>query len=603
MVLCTLGRDKSTNPIHHPLVALDVENNPQDGKFICASLYGERKDKHGKKHQVDEFFDSQEELCGWIIKQRDAVGVKNIPFWIVVFNGGYDHVFLESIIDDNTLFYAGSRFITARITTAMATKKEDDIKKGKSKKGIKIIDLCNHCDGTLENWIIDLKMEEKYGIRKESLENLKLRNRYDTMATWYLGRFIEDYYYSLNISMKLTIGSCALNLYRKRFYDLFIQRDSDFINDYERKAFRGGRVEVFMRGLRKVKSYDVNSMYLSIMENEYIPDPCTYRFYQDPKNWEKDFNNPSYMGIYHVKVSALKQKIMCLPYIDTETKKLIFPWGTFSGYWTDIELKEALKNGYEIQECYDYVIYTQQHKMFSEYAKYIWSERQRYKKEGNRGMDLLIKKLGNALFGKFVQKNKGGYAGKLDDYTGILPENISIYTRDGVEYISISDNAFEESDHSFPVIGVFITSYARLKLYRKMKQHENSLVYCDTDSVKYLNDNIDIETKENKDLGAWGFEYEKELSFFRPKMYGSEKIKGVPKRASVYSILNDRSVHAVYEKPIRWKESIRRHETPNKWVLVDKELSFDDDKRIWFDDNTSDPLYINEEERVSEKKS
>lgn len=588
-MMCTLRRDKSFGAVHHPLLAMDIENNSETGVFICASLYGERKDHHGTIHQIDEFFTTQDALCNRILYYRDSAGKKNNPFWIVVFNGGYDHIFLESIIDDSTLFYAGSRFITARI-------RPEEEASGKSKKGIKIIDMCNHVDGSLEQWIEYLEMEKKYGIKKESLDNIEIRNRSDTIATWYLATFIEDYYYSLGISMKLTVGSCALNLYRKKFFKLFFIRESDFINDYERKALRGGRVEIFERGSIHVRSFDVNSMYLSVMEKEYIPDPGTYRYYENTKNWETHFNSEM-LGIFHVKVSAPKQKIMVLPYFEPKLKKLIFPYGEFSGYWTSIELHESIKNGYKVIECYDYVIYTQKHKMFSEYASYIWEQRQKFKKEKNKGMDLLTKKLGNSLFGKFVQKNRGGgYAGKLSDFDGDIGERAITSIRDGIEYIVFSDSSFEESEHSFPVIGVFITSYARIKLYRKMKEHEETIVYCDTDSVKYRIEDEDggEDMNDDKSLGGWGFEYEKTLPFFKPKMYGNEKIKGVPKRAKVYSDISTHTVHAEYEKPNRWRESIRRGLIPNKWEKVDKEISLSDDKRVWINDNHSEPINLDD---------
>lgn len=578
---CSLKRDHSQKCVHHPLIALDIENDPKTGKFICAALYGYRKDSHNRQHLIDEFFNDQQKLLDRIIEFRDTVNDKTSPFWIVLFNGGYDHPFLEKIIDDSTLFYAGSRFITARIKTRVK-------RAGKKNKGIKIIDLCNHVDGSLEDWIGYLKMEEKHGIKKESLDDLEVRVKSDTRATYILASFIEDFYISMGISMKLTVGSSALSLYRKRFFKLNFNRDSEFINDYERKAMRGGRVELFKRGNIKVKSYDINSTYLSIMREKEIPDPNTYKYFENPVHWQEHFEK--FLGIFHVKVRAEKQRVMCLPYLHPKTKKLIFPCGTFSGYWTSVELKEALKNGYEILECYDYVIYRKSHVMFGAYADYIWGKRKEYKSQGNKGMDLMTKKLGNTLFGKFVQKNrKGGYVGKLEDFDGDLVGRPALNIIDGVEYISVSDNTFEESEHSFPAVGVFITSYARIKLYQMMKKHESSIVYCDTDSVKF--ESWDISEKDDKELGGWGFEYESEKVFIRPKWYG-DKAKGVPKRGQVYSLLEDRSVHAEYDKPNRFRESIRRGLQINKWEHINKELSTNDDKRKWLDDSHSEAWEI-----------
>jgi hypothetical protein len=579
-MLCSLTKDKNKKCIHHPLLAIDFENDPKTGKFICAALYGYRKDHHKKEHLIDEYYEDAELLYKRILELRDKG--KNIPFHIIVFNGGYDHVFLEPIINDKTLLYGTSRFITARIKTLKPSK-------GERHSGIKIIDLCNHVDGSLEDWIKHLDMENKYGIKKESLDNLEVRCRSDTKATYYLGSFLEDFYvHELGIGLKLTVSSASLAYFRKKHFKYYFERESQLpevnINDYERMAMRGGRTECFVRGEQTVHSYDVNSMYLSVMRDAEIPDPNTTRYYNNPVHWKEHFEQ--YLGIFKCRVYAPESKVMCLPYSDGKTKKLIFPCGEFTGVWTNVELKEALNNGYKILECYNYVIYKKSHKLFESFAKEIWDLRKKYKAAGNKGMDLMVKKLGNGQYGKYGQQNgEDGYYGKLEDFDGEIEGNPCISIINGVEYISISSKTKTDSEHTFPCIPAFILAYARIKLYRMLKKHEEDVVYCDTDSIKFRGENNEVSSKE---LGEFGYEYTETQWFYKPKMYGA-KLKGVPKRAKQYSTIADHKMHAVYEKPNRFKESIRRGLIPNQWVSMDKVIGLEDDKRIW-DGNESRPI-------------
>jgi len=561
--------DRSKKAVHHPLLAIDFENDIKTGEFICAYLYGYYKDHHGKEHLIDKYFDNIKKLEDYLLSFKTG---KNIPFWLIGFNWGYDHVFINDIIDMNTLFYANSRFITARL-----------------KNGIKLIDLCNHVDGSLKDWIEYLDMKKKYGIEKKELSDLKERVKNDAMATYYLGRFVEDFYvYECGVSMKLTVGATALSIFRKRFLKHVIKRDNEFFNNYERNAYYGGRVEIFKKGYQEVYSYDVNSMYLSIMRDCYIPVPSSAVYKKENYKYYLD----KYLGIFHVQVEAPQgQKVMCLPYRD---EKVIYPCGIFEGYYTSVELKEALKHGYKILHCYDFVYYTKKEKLFKDYAEWVWNKRKEYKKKGNLGMELLIKKLGNSLYGKFGQRNeKNGYWGLLSECEHDLENrNFIISKINGVDYIALKGDVLEDSNHTFVCISAFISAYARLKLFKMLKRFEDWVVYCDTDSIKY--DVRGRKMKSSDELGGWSFEYRKKLNFIKSKAYG-DKIKGIPRRAIIWR--DDKEIIAIYNKPNRFKESIRRRLIFNKWDVVERHISLNDDKREWISDDVSYPLNVQDLER------
>ncbi|MBU1149235.1 DNA polymerase, partial [Patescibacteria group bacterium] len=135
----------------------------------------------------------------------------------------------------------------------------------KLKNGIRALDLCNHVDGSLESWIKYLDMPEQYGIKKESLENLRVRVMSDAKATYYLGKFIQDFYYKeCEIPIQLTVGATALRLFQQKFFGDLWQREDDFLSVFERMAYYGGRTELFRKGKYKILQADSKDIFNKI---------------------------------------------------------------------------------------------------------------------------------------------------------------------------------------------------------------------------------------------------------------------------------------------------------------------------------------------------
>jgi hypothetical protein len=563
-------------PIHHPLLAFDIENDPKTGKFINAAVYGYIRDHHGKEHQQNKYFTDQTEFTDYLMSLRKPKD-KNIPTKIVLFNASYDFWFIEKITDDAKTLTSGTSIIT-----------------GKLKNGIPIMDLTNLTrQGTLENWIKYLDMENKFGIKKESLDNLEARVKSDARATYELGNYLENFFvHEMGIPLKLTIASAARYLYSLNFFPKFnhiwfrSEEDAEKFNTYERKAYRGGRVECFVKGKEKIKSYDINSMYLSVMRDNVFPDP----------NTAKEINNPRQLPeqdlyIADIEVEVPKQYIGVLPTLDPKTGKLIFPTGTFRGHFASPELNYAIKEcSVKVIKIHSVITYDS-YPYFHEYAKFIWKKRKEYKDKGNKGMDILIKYLGNTLYGGFGQRNKESYMGKLNDFNLndlITKTPPKISEIEGEKYITANGVEGEDSQHTFPCIPVFITSFARLVLLKALIANEDNIVYCDTDSVKVNNPVKGI--KIGKELGEWDYEGEETIEFHKSKMYG-DKCKGVPKRAVLEWEDEVRKIYS-YDKPNKMKESFRRGLTPALWKKTIKEVSKIDDKRIWISEKVSIPPVV-----------
>jgi len=552
-----------------PLLAIDCENDPLSGRFLHAHLYSEDP-------PTDLHFTDIDLLESWLMSQhKKGTHHKTPPFVLIGFNFRYDSPFITRIVDDLKTLWAEGRFISGRL-----------------KNGIKMLDLMNHIDSgqSLANWIEYLDMEKRFGVKKLSLRELEKRNRFDAMATWYMGDSIQRFYVEeLKIPLKLTIGSCALTLFLSRFFDHCWKRSDDqqWLNDYERVALRGGRTECFQRGRIRHVSYDVNSTYLSIMRDHDFPDPISACYVGSNKDFESNF--AKYDSIVDCVVEAPKSKIMVLPYYDPTLKKLTFPCGTFAGRWSSPELKIALENGYKILAVKSYIYYTRSFPYFRSFAEFVWSKRAEYQGKGNIGMDKLIKKIGNTCYGKFGQANDtGGYWGKLDDYDVDIDQSVvRVQKIGGIEYISVPSGNKVDSLHTFPVIPVFVAAYARVKLFLAMKKNEEGVVYCDTDSIKSRLPVKGISL--GKDLGEWAFEGIFEHVFYKSKWYG-DKLKGVPKRAKQVSDSRD-FAEFLYDKPVGFKEAIRKGELWNVWKALPKRVSKIDDKRIW-SGRLSDPLQM-----------
>ncbi len=564
---------------HHPLLACDIENNPKTGAFICSGVYGDVKyftsiripgEKYPrsviKNKRIDKYFTDRKKFLSFLSSLR-----KN-SCMLVFFNLPYDKVYFDEIVNHKTVLSAGTRLILLKLKN----------------NNIKAIDLMNHVEGSLEDWMNYLKMERK-GIKKAKLKDHKERVMNDVKATYWLGTFIENFYYNeCKIPLQITRGACSLKLFTMHFFKDWWKREGEVWGDYERKAYYGGRVEVFRRGKLKVYGYDVNSMYLSVMRDNDFPNPNSSVYVKKvPKNWMKYLKK--YHGVWNVKVFCPHN--IYIPVLPHHVNgKLNFPVGTFKGQWTSIELLKALECGYKINVVYDFIYYKESKNYFKGFCDFVWKKRIEYKNKGNKGMDLVMKYIGNSLYGKFAQRNDTGYWGRLEDWKGDIPEEAYFFTFKGEWYMRIAGEN-KPATHQFTVISAFVSSYARLKLFEALRLNELNVVYCDTDSI-FLTSKLK-GVKVGSGLGEWSKKAYRELEFYRPKVYGKKR-KGVPKRAKLFRKEENLEIWR-YKKPLREKESARRNLTPNKWVTVTKHLGLIDDKRVWgLSGERSRPLKIDE---------
>jgi hypothetical protein len=613
---CMIPLAKTPQSVGH-MIAIDTEDDTK-GNMIIGCLYGtyERRRHKGKEVvHVDETFYDRKDLNKFLHKLQTPA--QRFPACVLIgFNIAYDLAYIDEEVDYESVMFSGSRFIT-----------------GALKNGVEIIDIFNHGGGkSLDHWITELKLNEKNIFKTEWRKDMNIMEltkhcQNDVRAHWEMAEFFRQTYANIGVSFRLTTSSTALDLYKRRFFRGMWRRKIANFNDLEKNAYYGGRTECFKRGVERVKSYDINSAYVSAMADGLYPKPDSARRGEGLRHFKQRYKEKDTLMIVKCDVFAPKSRVMVLPYRDEESGKLLFPWGKFSGWWCSPELKEAEKYGYKILKVHEYIWYPHTDHYFRDYANYTWEQRHIASEAGDDGMKTVWKLFGNGLYGKLAQRNPVGGSFSPDVPWGEDGDRVITHVAvDGKKWYSVQSSDKVWSINSFPCISAFITCYTRLKLLEYLKRHEKDVLYCDTDSIKIPWDGKQEES--SKELGEVKYEEDNSgwFCFIKPKLYGRVprsfanlpenydfqtpidithlyfnpdedkwKIKGVGKYEYAYFDFTDMTFHTSFQKPNRFKESVRRGLTRNEWVHLEKELTLLDDKREWkYGSRDSEPRKLNE---------
>lgn len=439
---------------------------------------------------------------------------------------------------------------------------------------------------------------------KNSAEKYELEryNIQDSLITYMYAKFIQKFCNKLGCKMKMTIASIGLDNWRRNYqpFNLF-QEPRYIIEKHFKGAFHGGRVELFKRGyIEDAYLYDYNSHYPSccyegIDGKGSYPNPSTH-FSIDKSSFSYLEN---YEGITKAKVRAKNIYAQLLGITYTEDK-YIFPYGEFTGWFTNIELRKALELGYEITEFYEGIYYEEIFKPFRECVSKLYGSRKRYQKNKNIPMGTMLKTLMNAgLFGKFAQKINTS-TNVIHQSRIFIDDDDELYWIDSEGRKKIIDTFVQRGDYFFesienplkipcfimPILASYTTALGRIKLFESMNDIQN-LIYCDTDCIVTHKKMGNGSSK----LGELKLEHRiKKAVFVRPKMYyiNTEadeiiKIKGVGRAIQTKKDFN-RLLRTGKVKTMRFtriKESAVRKLPFSSVIAVEKHLGFEDNKRLW----------------------
>lgn len=249
-----------------------------------------------------------------------------------------------------------------------------------------------------------------------------------------------------------------------------------------------------------------------------------------------------------------------------------------------------------------------------------WYNKRLELKKLDNEKEQLVKLLCNAgSFGKWIELNfdqristniiwENNFAPHGWEFDRVVEYNDEVYGY-------VKDPVAKRAKNTANILGAYVLSYARIRLY-EMFVHVgvDNLIYCDTDSVKYLDNNV-IFPKEilGENLGQWTIEHR--YDFFqaiKPKQYKCHiieqedratgnlvscdiwkiRIKGVnvkgvvlllwrkqhktgqPTSSFTHEILRDLDLKHImeYERLIGLKESFRRNIDAGKWTVQSKKM-------------------------------
>jgi len=446
----------------------------------------------------------------------------------------------------------------------------------------------------------------------------------DSQISAGFAEFLQDSFYNLGCNMKLTIASTAMDLWLRKYLDRWIMQPPKEQIEELREGYYGGRTEAFYRGQinnTRLYLYDINSLYPYVMKARRYPVPDSVVIITDNTDIKYIMN---YEGLSYCSIQAPKIMYPLLPLRTTDDNKLLFPAGEFEGWHTHAELRKALSIGYKIR----YIKKTYYYKMtFSPFYRYVtdmYDLRLKYKQEKSP-MQLPVKILLNSLYGKFAQRlhnmeivfdqdmvakclaynnehNKQRY--KID--SPHCPKSDIPIPKDIIKEHGLPENSVYDTSRMFfitdtesdryskfinPILSIYITSYARLELYKWIEKvistaSGGKVFYCDTDSVI-----TDIKLPEDTGLGMMKLEKTiTDLIIVRPKLYfyrtieGNEysRAKGIHGSLS-YSEFTELVKTGKHKsmKFSKFKESLRRNISFNTKIDIVKHLDLEDKKRDW----------------------
>ncbi len=360
------------------------------------------------------------------------------------------------------------------------------LKKGRHR--IVFIDAMNYFDGKLDSWgrLFDLEKID-VDFRNVTTEKLFEHCRRDVEMLRCLWDSWRVFCRLHNLGhFAPTRASQALGAFTHRFMTrrIFIHACPDVLA-LERESYCGGRVEAYRIGdcgNGPFYKLDVNSMYPFIMRTLAVP----VRYLglrQGPRicdilKWRRKYG---FVGQVDIKTDTPVYPVR-------DMGRLIFPTGRFTVTLAGPELFRAIDRG-DVVAIRQVAIY-EKAIIFRSFINYFYKLRQKYKDQGNRIYEQMVKYIMNSLYGKF-----GQYSEQWKTVVNIFGQEDGtheFHDLDTGEIRTIMILAGQRWDllgrreacNGFPAISAYITSAARLMLWDIMCQAgRQNVFYCDTDAV------------------------------------------------------------------------------------------------------------------------
>ena len=556
--------------------SFDVETQNITNDFYMVGVYHDSR--YEAFYDVDSFYD--------YIKTR----LKG--YWITATNLGFD----ITACFYNTKYW--KEFVTISNGGFMLMAKNDTL-------DIQFIDTLNYHKASVKQLgeiLGDYKLEAPSFLGQRQPENpieeaeLREYNRQDCVISHDFMVWFQDVINKIGGELKITIASTSMDVFKRKFLDRVLVKEDRVmekrglktnLKDKIFNAYYGGRTEVLQRGyFENLNYYDFNSIYPSVM-TQGLPLPNSVQYKENGCIWSIKNRH----GVSKVTIEHITDELPLLPY--RHNKRLMFPTGKMTGWWTHIEIREAIKNGYVLTKVHETISYSLTFFPFDKYINILYDKRNKAKKNGS-SEQLIYKILMNSLYGKFGER-KHNVMQYFDKFNMSDKEYKKIKETAGARSVTMDENGkgyftYDEecnSSHVLPILPVYITALARIKLWKTARLVDP--VYMDTDSI--VTKSI---LPSSKKLGELEREYRIDKGvFIKPKMYWFEddgknivKMKGVPKSTIDQFNLVLKGKKITYNKFVKLKESIRRNLKVNSVIEQSKLLDLEDIKREWGEEFT-----------------
>ena len=322
-----------------------------------------------------------------------------------------------------------------------------------------------------------------------------------------------------------TIAAFALRFWRLKYLKINIPQLYINVEHFIRKAYAGGRSEIYQKTLDKGLYYDVNSMFAYQMTK---PMPVGRPVFRLGKNRDK-----TKIGFYKCAVNQEQEKNR--PVLWTKLNgSLCFPADKFEGVFPTCEIDKAREKGAEVKELCGFEFESAD--IFSELITDIYKIKE--KEQGWKKS--FAKRFLVSLYGKFGEKRNNGIiyqTGEKDYCEKLIQGGIKII--DPYKRV-IQEATVNKGKHILPHISAWITGLARVDLYNAAEQVEaqgGTVAYLETDAIF-----CDRPLPTGTGLGQWKFEGEirnaefKALKTYKMILNGKlvEKAAGVNENVSEY---------------------------------------------------------------------
>jgi hypothetical protein len=289
-----------------------------------------------------------------------------------------------------------------------------------------------------------------------------------------------------------------------------------------KRAYYGGITEAYKPYGEGIKSYDVNSLYPSVMKNLEIPVGVPSIFSGDISFYSEE-KIP--YGFFKVKVKAPLDLITpALPYkIQTKNgKRTLFPVGTWESWYFSEEIRNKIQYGYKFQILEGYLF--DKKNIFYSFIQKLYGLKCKY--DSDNPKYIIAKMLMNSLYGRFGlnPEERESVIVSDEDYEDILfnkKQVKQIPLLSGKVLVSYEKDIDEINLNNISIsVSAAISAYSRNVMTKFLMKYSQNIYSIDTDGIK-IDCELDSNEVDKKELGKMKFEYELvEGVFPAPKIYG-----------------------------------------------------------------------------------